>query len=181
LSPTCRADARHEAFDPMYGAAVRCKRFRRSVGAVLHQCIRPHVGALLRATMDISAHAFLLAARPRSGHLGHQCSHAPGRPVLHLVSSSRRPRRKTGIDVTSSVAHLSVFLCSCHAGVLSSRPAVNIGRRAQGRQGWPSRLALRGCTSVSRPRLDGPEHDATIKQIEVSSHSSWRMRSCAPC
>jgi hypothetical protein len=30
------------------------------------------------------------------GHLGHQFSHAPGRPVLHLVSSSRRPRRETG-------------------------------------------------------------------------------------
>jgi transposase len=28
-----------------------------------------------------------------TGHLGHQCSHAPGRPNLHLVSSSRRPRQ----------------------------------------------------------------------------------------
>jgi len=27
------------------------------------------------------------------GHSGHQCSHAPGRPILHLVSPSRRPRR----------------------------------------------------------------------------------------
>src|SRR3979411_670276 len=73
--------------------------FRRSVGfAVLHQCIRPLIGALvLRAIMDISAHAVSLAARPQVGHLGHQFSHAPGRPVLHLVSSSRRPRRETGI------------------------------------------------------------------------------------
>src|SRR6185437_13286610 len=46
--------------------------------------------------MDISAHAFSLADRPRMGHLGHQCSHAPVRPILHLVSSSRRPRRETG-------------------------------------------------------------------------------------
>src|SRR6266702_7634905 len=44
----------------------------------------------LPATMDISARANLLPDRPRVGHLGHQCSHAPGRPVLHLVSSSRR-------------------------------------------------------------------------------------------
>jgi hypothetical protein len=34
--------------------------------------------------------------RPRPGQLGHQCSYARGRPNLHLVSSSRRPRRVTG-------------------------------------------------------------------------------------
>jgi len=45
------------------------------------------------AIMDISARAISLADRPRLGHLGHQCSHAPGRPNLHLVSSSRRPRQ----------------------------------------------------------------------------------------
>src|SRR3981189_248003 len=36
--------------------------------------------------MDISARAFSLADRPRSGHSGHQCSHALGRPNLHLAS-----------------------------------------------------------------------------------------------
>jgi hypothetical protein len=35
---------------------------------------------LLRATMDISARAVSLAGRPQVGHLGHQGSHAPGRP-----------------------------------------------------------------------------------------------------
>jgi hypothetical protein len=39
------------------GPAVRCKRFVDLVDAVLHYCIRPLVGAWLRATMDISAHA----------------------------------------------------------------------------------------------------------------------------
>src|SRR5215470_7178949 len=39
--------------------------------AVLHQCIRPLIGACaVRATMDISAHTFSLAVRPRVGHLG---------------------------------------------------------------------------------------------------------------
>ena len=78
-------------FDPMYGPAARRKRYssiwRR---AVLHQCIRPFIGARrLLAIMDISAPAILLADRPRVGHFGSQCSHAPGRPNLHLVSSSR--------------------------------------------------------------------------------------------
>src|SRR5512133_1303560 len=35
----------------------------------------------------------LVSGQASTGHLGHQCSHAPGRPNLHLVSSSRRPRQ----------------------------------------------------------------------------------------
>ena len=42
--------------------------------------------AVLRAMMDISAPAISLADRPQTGQTGHQCSHAPGRPNLHLVS-----------------------------------------------------------------------------------------------
>ena len=52
--------------------------------------------------MDISAPAVSLADRPRTGHLGHQGSQAPGRPVLHLVSSSRRPRQENGDYVIAS-------------------------------------------------------------------------------
>jgi hypothetical protein len=38
---------------------------------------------MLPAIMDISARAISLADRPLLlGHLGHQCSHAPGRPNL---------------------------------------------------------------------------------------------------
>jgi hypothetical protein len=50
---------------------------------------------VLRAIMNISAPATSLADRPQAGHSGHQYSHAPGRPNLHLISSSRRPRRVT--------------------------------------------------------------------------------------
>jgi len=35
----------------------------------------------------------LVSGQASTGHLGHQCSHAPGRPILHLFSSSRRPRQ----------------------------------------------------------------------------------------
>ena len=41
----------------------------------------------LLAIMDISARAISLPDRPRTGRLGHQCSHAPGRPILHLFVS----------------------------------------------------------------------------------------------
>jgi len=90
----------------MYGPAVRCKRVLWSGG--VRSCI--NVSGLwlervvLPAIMDISARAISLADRPRSGHSGHQCSHAPGRPILHLISSSRRPRRETGCGTTSSQA-----------------------------------------------------------------------------
>src|SRR5215475_9532599 len=46
--------------------------------------------------MDISAHASSLSDRSQTGQMGHQASHAPGRPLLHLVSSSRRPRQENG-------------------------------------------------------------------------------------
>jgi len=42
---------------------------------------------VLRAIMDISARAVSLADRSRMGQVGHQCSHARGRPILHLVSN----------------------------------------------------------------------------------------------
>jgi len=35
----------------------------------------------------------LVSGQASTGHLGHQFSHAPGRPILHLFSSSRRPRQ----------------------------------------------------------------------------------------
>ena len=90
----------------------------------MHQCIRSLVGAVLpRTIMDISARAFSLADRPRSGHSGHQCSHALGRPNLHLVSSSRRPRLETVDRVTSSLApHIAQFLCSSQGPFLRPGP-----------------------------------------------------------
>jgi ribonuclease BN (tRNA processing enzyme) len=43
----------------MYGPAVRSKKILTSWRrAVLHQCIRPLIGALLRAIMDISARPY---------------------------------------------------------------------------------------------------------------------------
>jgi hypothetical protein len=38
---------------------------------------------VLRAIMDISARALSLAVRPRTGHSGHQCSHAPASRAIN--------------------------------------------------------------------------------------------------
>ncbi len=126
----------------MYGPAVRRKRISsiwRMCGLASMYPASDWSAFVLPAIMDISARAISLPDRPRTGHLGHQCSHVPGRPILHLVSSSRRPRRVTGVGATSSIApHLAQFLCSCLKAVPSSRPAGVPRRRAQG----PARLAV---------------------------------------
>jgi hypothetical protein len=46
----------------------------------------------------------LISGQTSTGHLGHQCSHAPGRPILHLVSSSRRPRWVSNSTLTIDYA-----------------------------------------------------------------------------
>ena len=168
----------------MYGPAARRKRFRRSVGC--GSCVNVSGLTLervvLRATMDISAHAISLASRPRPGHQGHQCSHAPGRPILHLVSSSRRPRRVMGFEVTSSIAPQS---CAVPLFVPCGRSFVPTcacawAPRARSRQGWPSRLAYR-LRGIARPHLDRPERSTILTPVGAPSYPSQHIRSCAPC
>src|SRR5258706_3126279 len=113
--------------------------------------------------MDISARAFSLADRPRLDHLGHQGSHAPGRPNLHLVSSSRRPRLETLIGLRHRLLLISrssfvrakgrSFVPARRTSIASRAGAVKAGRRA-----W-----LAAGSGVARPRLDRAEHGARIK------------------
>ena len=51
----------------------------------------------------------LINGQASTGHVGHQCSQAPGRPNLHLVSSSRRPRQVRVINpaTSSRIPHLT--------------------------------------------------------------------------
>jgi hypothetical protein len=98
-------------FDPMYGPAVRCKWILPSWRlAVLHQCIRPLIGVFCAPGHHGYQRACDLIMRQTSmGQLGHQFSHAPGRPILHLFSSSRRPRRVRVFKLATSsrVPHFS--------------------------------------------------------------------------
>src|ERR1700726_5160415 len=104
--------------------------------------------------MDISARAVSLADRPRVGHSGHQCSHALGRPILHLISilsQTSTGNRLWGYVLADS---LSVqFLCSCHKTVPSSRSVIILVRRAQG----ASRMAV-ALGSPLAPVLPGHAH-----------------------
>src|SRR6266702_2136150 len=58
----------------------------------------------------------LIVGQTSMGQLGHQCSHAPGRPILNLFSSSRRPRRVKGLGLRRRLA----FQCSRRLDGLSN-------------------------------------------------------------
>ena len=53
---------------------------------LMHQCIRPLIGGVCAPGHHGYQRACdLITGQASTGHLGHQCSHAPGRPILHLV------------------------------------------------------------------------------------------------
>ena len=73
--------------DPLYGPAVRCKRKRRLECTVLHQCIRPRVGAHAPDHHGNPRTSDLISGHASKGYVGHQFSDALGRPFLHLFFS----------------------------------------------------------------------------------------------
>ena len=126
--------------------------FVELAAAVLHQCIRPLIGACgAPGHHGYQRACVLVHGQASTGHLGHLYSHALGKPNLHLVSSSRKPR--LAVDwVTSSLApHIAQFLCSSQGPFLRPGPQ-NVDRVARrGGQGRPSHLAcgwLRRCRAA---------------------------------
>src|SRR5437899_8561426 len=115
--------------------------------------------------MDISARAISLPDRPRLDHLGHQYSHAPGRPILHLYFSSRRPRLETVDRLRHRLLLISPssfvrakgrsFVPASRTSIASRAGAVKAGRRA-----W-----LAAGSGVARPRLARAEHGARSKPV----------------
>src|SRR6266404_1294623 len=172
-------------FDPLYGPAVRCKRFVELAVSGLASmypvsswsCFAPDHHGYQRACDLINGQA-------STGHLGHQCSHAPGRPILHFVLSSRRPRLETVDRVTSSLArYFAQFLCSSQGSVPSSRPAERRSRRAQGRSRPAVALGLRlapalpGALTAPSTARGSSGSDAYIvspRQLEGASFSQHR-------
>ena len=85
--------------------------------AVLHQCIRSLIGACCAPDHHGYQRAcVLITGQASTGHLGHQCSQAPGRPILHLFLSSRRPWRVKGVGLR----HRLSFQCHRRSGGFGS-------------------------------------------------------------
>jgi hypothetical protein len=137
----------------MYGPAVRCKRLWSTLAdAGLHQCIRSLIGACCAPDHHGYQRACdLISGQASMDHLGHQCSHAPGRPILHRRLILSQSSAGKGTDyVIDNLPGFAPFLCSCLAAVPSSRPEGAEVRRAQG----PSRLAVALALSLA-PALPG--------------------------
>ena len=135
--------------------------------AVLHQCIRPLIGACAPGHHGYQRACDLISGQASNGLLGVTSvrTRREDRSSI-VVSSSRRPRRVNLAKLRHRQSPcFAPFLCSRLLAVPSSRPAGVLTRRAQG----PSRLGRRArlafCSSLPRPRLDGPEHGARIKQV----------------
>ena len=177
--------------------------FRRSGGfAVLHQCIRPLIGACWAP----GHHGYQRACVLING----QASTGPfGSPVFAharktdppFVSSSRRPRRVLGLRHCVLLISRAVPWFEPRA-VPSSRPAQRRSRRAQGRSRPAVALGLRRAPALQGCALtDRAEHGARIKwagrrHCQSSSARSrvlwpapprqcgracWRARSPARC
>ena len=98
----------------------------------------------------------LVSGQASTGHLGHQCSHAPGRPILHLFSSSRRPRQVKRINLaTLSRAPHFFGLCCRWRGIgikrIGSLPDPSSGPRRPGHGPGRSRRCGRACWRVRSP------------------------------
>src|SRR3984893_14014456 len=141
--------------------------------AVLHQCIRPLIGACCAP----DHHGYQRACELISG----QASNGPfGSPVFACAGKTDPPSSShpladlggQGMLVTSSIApHFALFLGSCLTVVPSSRPARADAPRARAVKAG-RRAVLTSCSTAARLRLDGPEHRARIKQVGTPSHLS---------
>jgi hypothetical protein len=159
-------------------AAVRRKRNCRSVGfAVLHQCIRPQIGAFAPGHHGYQRACVLITGQASRGPLGSPgfaCAGKTGPPSRLILSqtsagnrtmSSRSPCRSSSF--VRAVGRSFVPACTpCGA---SRAGVVKAGRRA----------AFAAGTNVSRPRLDGPEHGAMLTQ--PGTRAPLRLRRRVPC
>ena len=170
----------------MYGPAARCKRFRQP-----GRCGLASMYPVSDWSVLCSGPSWI-SARVRShyrtgldrGHSGHQCSHALGRPNLHLVSSSRRPRR-VGIwlghrsFLTSRCSFVRAWWSFLRPGPQNvdrvarkgrSRPAVALGLRLA--------PALPGCAltapSTARGSSGSDAYIVSPRQLEGASFSQHR-------
>src|ERR1700730_6833286 len=141
--------------------------------AVLHQCIRPLIGACCAPGHHGYQRAFeLISGQASNGPFGSPVFACAGKTDPPLSSHPLADLGGKGGLVTSSIApHFALFLCSCLSGRSfvpacarrrAARKAVKAGRRA----------VLTSCSTAARLRLDGPEHGARIKQVGTPSPPS---------
>lgn len=158
--------------------------FRRSGGcAVLHQCIRPLIGACRAPGHHGYQRACdLISGQASTGPFGSPVFASAGKtdPPSRLILSQTSAGKGWGYVIDRSSSCAGSFVRAGEA-VPSSRPALVPRRRAQGAVKAGRRAWLACGSGISRPRLDGPEHGVTLKRVGAPSHSCRRIQICAPC
>ena len=166
---------------PIYGPAVRSKKISTILRlAVLHQCIRPLLGAYCAPGHHGYQRACdLISGQASTGPLGPPVFACAGKTDFSIVvSSSRRPRRVDYI-IEGSSFHGCSFVRTWWPFL---RPDLRVQtRRAQG----PSRLAVAQALPLASMlpghALYGPEHGARIRLDGTPPHRSCRTRRRVPC
>src|SRR5262249_42896093 len=91
-----------------------------------------------------------------------------------VVSSSRRPRRVVLAKQDRSLLHVVPWFVPAGRSFVPARGCTG-ARRARAVKAR-RRDDVAAYASVPRPRLDGPEHGANIKQVGTLLHGSYRTR-----
>ena len=148
---------------------------------VLHQCIRPLLGARCAPGHHGYQRACGLISRQAStGPFGSPVFACAGKTDLHhrLILS----QTSAGKLIMSSVAPHFCAVPLFVPGGRSFVPTWRVqARRAQGAVKAGRRAGLASRFRAARPRLDGPEHGARITLDGTPSHWSCRTRRRAPC
>ena len=159
--------------DPMYGPAVRRKRFHRSVGfAVLHQCIRPRIGAVWCSgpswiSARVRSHYRTGLERGPFGSPVFACAGKTGPPFRFILSQTSAGKRDYVIAL--SLISVSSFVRAVRPFLVPACMLCGIARR--GRQ----RLAV-ALGSALAPAFAG--HALTGPSTVPRSHRPGRRRGC---
>jgi hypothetical protein len=154
-------------FDPnVWSGRASQEDFVELAAAVLHQCIRPPIGACRAPGHHGYQRACVLISGQASiGPLGSPVFARARKTDPPFVLSSRRPRLETLIGLRHRLLLLSrssfvrakgrSLVPARRTSIASRAGAVKAGRRA----------GLAAGSGVARPRLDRAEHGARIKRV----------------
>src|ERR1700687_5496299 len=99
----------------MYGPAVRCKRFSSSCRfAVLHQCIRPLIGAFAPGHHGYQRACVLISGQASSGPFGSPVFACAGKtdPPSLLIPLADLGWKRLIVTMSSLAPHFAQFVCS---------------------------------------------------------------------
>ena len=134
--------AEADAFDP----EVWSGRAWQEVSSMCRHCGLASMYPAFAWSVAPGHHGYQRACGLISGQASNRPSGSPGfaragRPDLHLVLSSRRPRRESGITSSASPHQCSSFVRAVGRSFIPACPSEGAAHR--GGQGWPPSAATR--------------------------------------